>query len=169
MQHWNKLPRGECSGGLYDHTVKMWRLCLFLIMLQSSNSGVSNSWFRQIWDVFGNTFFTCWRSASYFEFHQTDYWIFKIGYPHSHWVWFGLNCNFSLWDTSKVDFNGKKTEIWLRISSNWSMKIQNGMPLPFECKLGWTAFLATRTPQKWISRGKRMKNDFQGQPADLSM
>ncbi len=25
-QHWNKLPRGECSGGLYDHTVKIWRL-----------------------------------------------------------------------------------------------------------------------------------------------
>ncbi len=35
-QHWNKLPRGECSGGLNDHTVKIWRLRMFLIMLQSS-------------------------------------------------------------------------------------------------------------------------------------
>ncbi len=27
-QHWNKLPRGECSGGLYDHTIKIWKLCV---------------------------------------------------------------------------------------------------------------------------------------------
>ncbi len=51
LQHWNKLPRGEYSGGLYIHTVKIWRLCMFLIMLQSSKSGVASSWCRQIWDV----------------------------------------------------------------------------------------------------------------------
>ncbi len=28
-QHWNKLPRGECSGDFYDHTVKIWRLVCF--------------------------------------------------------------------------------------------------------------------------------------------
>ncbi len=42
-QHWNKLLRGECSGGLYDDTVKIWKLCMFLIMLQSSKSGVASS------------------------------------------------------------------------------------------------------------------------------
>ncbi len=24
--HWNELPKGECSGGLYDYSVKIWRL-----------------------------------------------------------------------------------------------------------------------------------------------
>ncbi len=42
---------------------------------------------------------------------------------------------------------------------NWSLKIQNEMPIPFEYELGWTAFLASGIPQKWISRGKRLKND----------
>ncbi len=32
-QHWNKLPMGECSGGLHNHAVKIWSLLMFLIML----------------------------------------------------------------------------------------------------------------------------------------
>ncbi len=35
------------------------------------------------------------------------------------------------------------------------------MPLPFEYKLGWTVLLASGTPQKWISWGKRLKNDLE--------
>ncbi len=33
-------------------------LCMFLIVLQSSKSGVASSWYRQIWNVCGDTFFT---------------------------------------------------------------------------------------------------------------
>ncbi len=40
-------------------------LCMFLIMLQSSKSGVASSWCCQIWDLCGNTFFTFWRSTSW--------------------------------------------------------------------------------------------------------
>ncbi len=39
--------------------------CTFLIMLQSSKSAVACNWCRQIWDVRGNTFFTCWKSAGW--------------------------------------------------------------------------------------------------------
>ncbi len=42
-----------------------------------------------------------------------------------------------------------------------------GCNLPFEYELGRTAFLPSGTLQKWISRGKGRKNDFQGQPANL--
>ncbi len=38
-------------------------LCMFLIMLRSSKSGVASSWCCQFWDVCGNTFFTGWRSV----------------------------------------------------------------------------------------------------------
>ncbi len=65
-RHWNKLPRVECWVGLFNHTVKIWRLCMFLIGLQSSKSDVASSWYRQMWDALGNKFFTCWRSASCF-------------------------------------------------------------------------------------------------------
>ncbi len=34
-------------------------------------------------------------------------------------------------------------------------------PLHFEYELGWTAFLASGTPQQWISKGKSEKNNFQ--------
>ncbi len=53
------------------------------------------------------------------------------------------------------------------ILSNWSLKIQNGMPLPFEYELGWTVFLAFGTPQKWILRGEKTEKWLQGQPSDL--
>ncbi len=68
---------------------------------------------RQIWDVCGNTFFTCWRSASY-------------------WNSIELVAENSKWDAS----------------------------LPFEYELGWTAFLASGTPEKWISRGKMTEKWF---------
>ncbi len=38
-------------------------LCMFLIMLLSSKIILASSWCRQIWDVCGNKFFTCWRST----------------------------------------------------------------------------------------------------------
>ncbi len=45
---------------------------------------------------------------------------------------------------------------------NWSLKIRNEMPpFSFEYELGWTAFLASGTPQKWISRRKKLKNDLE--------
>ncbi len=65
----NKLPRGECSRGLYDHNVRIWTLCMFLIVLRSSKSEVASSWCCQIWDVCGNKFFTCWRSTSYWNWN----------------------------------------------------------------------------------------------------
>ncbi len=33
--------------------------------------------------------------------------------------------------------------------------------LSFEYEFGWTSFLASGTPEKWISRGKRLKNDLE--------
>ncbi len=38
---------------------------MFLIMLHSNKSGVASSCCCKIWDVCGNTFFTCWRSADW--------------------------------------------------------------------------------------------------------
>ncbi len=98
-------------------------------------------------------------------------WSLKIQneMPPPLWVWIGLNCFFSLWDITEVDFKGKKTEKWLAIPSNWTPKIQNGMPLPFEYELGWTAFLASGTPQKWISRGKDWKMTFKVSLLTFSM
>ncbi len=46
-QHWNELPRGEYSGGFYDHTVKIWRLyvcfssCFNPIKVKLSVSGAA--------------------------------------------------------------------------------------------------------------------------------
>ncbi len=91
------------------HCKNLKTLCMFLIILQSSKSGVASNWCCQIWDVF-----TCWRSASY---------------------WNSIEL---VTENSKLDSS-----------------------LPFEYELDWTAFLASGTPQKWISRGKRLKNDLQ--------
>ncbi len=44
-------------------------------------------------------------------------------------------------------------------TSHWKFKMR--CPLAFEHKLGWTALLASRTPQKCISMGKRLKNDLE--------
>ncbi len=121
-QHWNKLPRGECSGGLYDHTVKIWRLyvcsslCFSLVKVELPVAG-----------------------AAKFEVFVVICFLHAEGQPA------------------------------IGILLNWSLKIKNEMPLPFEYELGWTAFLAFGTPPKWISGGKRLKNDFQGQPATFSM
>ncbi len=63
-QHCNKLTRGECSRGLYDHTVKIWKLYLCFSSCFNLVSGVASSWCRQIWDAYGNAFFyklkVCW-------------------------------------------------------------------------------------------------------------
>ncbi len=46
-QHWNKPPRGECSGGLYNHSVKIWRLyvcfslCCSLVKMELSLAGTT--------------------------------------------------------------------------------------------------------------------------------
>ncbi len=46
-QHWNKLPRRECSVGLYDHTVKIWKLhvcfssCFSLVKVELSVNGAA--------------------------------------------------------------------------------------------------------------------------------
>ncbi len=47
--------------------------------------------------------------------------------PPPFWIWIGLNCIFSICNTSEVDFREEKTEKWLGIPSDWSLKIQNGM------------------------------------------
>ncbi len=52
-------------------------------------------------------------------------------------------------------------------TGHWKLKM--GCALPFEYELCWTAFLVSRTPQMWISRGKRPKNDFQGQSTVLRL
>ncbi len=136
-----------------------------LIMFQSSKSGVASIWCRQIWDVCGSTFFTCWRSASNWNsikpFTENSKWN-----APPLWVWIGLNYIFSLWNTLEVEFKRKKTEKWLWIPSNWSLKIQNGMS-PLWVWIGLNYILASGTPQEWISRGKRLKNDFQGHSPDL--
>ncbi len=111
------------------HCKNLNTLCTFLIMLWSSKSGVTLSWCRQIWDVWGNTFFTCWRSASNWNSMELVAENSKWDAPSPLSVnW--LNYTFSFWETSEVDFNGKKTEKWLGIPSNWSLKIQNEMPSP---------------------------------------
>ncbi len=106
-------------------------LCMFLIMPQSNKSGVASSWWvpPKIWDVCGNTFFTCWRSVSYWNSIEMSLKI-QNEMPPPLSVWIGLNCIFSLWDTSEVDSKGKKNGKWLGIPLNWSLKIQNGMPPP---------------------------------------
>ncbi len=51
-----------------------------------------------------------------------------------------------------IHFLHAEGQLAIEILLNWSLKILNEMPPP-EYELGWTAFLATGTPQKWISRG----------------
>ncbi len=102
------------------HYKNLKTVCIFLIMLHTSKSGVTRSCCRQIWDVCGNTFFTCWRSAI-------------------------------CWNSVELVTENSKWDALLLL----------------EYELGWTAFLTSGIPQKWISKEKRLKNDFQGQPADL--
>ncbi len=46
-QHWSKLPQGECSGGLYNYTVKIWRLyicfssCFSLVKVELPVAGAT--------------------------------------------------------------------------------------------------------------------------------
>ncbi len=103
-------------------------------------------------------FFTCWIPVSYIGILSN--WSLKIQNEMLPplWVWIGLDCIFSLWDTSEVDSKGKKIEKWRGILSDQSLKIQNGMPLTFEYELSWTAFLASGTPQEWISGEKEIEN-----------
>ncbi len=42
------------------------------------------------------------------EFHGSGHWKFKTQCPPSFWVWIGLNRIFGLWETSSVNFKGKK-------------------------------------------------------------
>ncbi len=49
------------------HCKNLKTLWMFLIMLQSNKNGVASSRCRQIWHVCCNTFFTCWRSASFWN------------------------------------------------------------------------------------------------------
>ncbi len=98
--------------------------CMFLIILQSSKSRVTSSWYCQICDVCGNMFFTCWRSASYWNSVELVTENLKWDAP-SLWVWIGLNCIFILWDTSDVDFKRKKTEndFKLHQTGHWKFKM----------------------------------------------
>ncbi len=129
-QHWKKLPREECSRGLYDHTVKVWRLyvcfssCFSLVKVELSVAGATK---------FGMCVVVRFLHVEgQPAIGILSNWSLKIknGMRPPFWVRIGLNCIFSLWDTSEVDFKGKKTEKWLGIPSNWLLKIQNGMRPP---------------------------------------
>ncbi len=96
-------------------------LCTFLIILLSSKSGIASSWCRQIWDVCGSTFFTCWRSASY-------------------------------WNSIKLAAENSKWDVPFPLSMNW-------VELHFY-NLG-------HLRSGFQGEKKRLKIDFQGQPADL--
>ncbi len=105
----------------------------------------------------GNTFFTHWRLASYWNSIEL-----VIENLKSFWVWIGLNCIFSFWDTSEVNFNGKKTLKWLAIPSDWSLKIQNEIPPPLCVWIGLNCIFSLRDTlerdfkvmktEKWLSR-----------------
>ncbi len=62
------------------------------------------------------------------EFHQTSHWKLKTRWPPPLRVWIGLNCIFSLWDTSEVDFKREKTEKWFSRSARWPSVCKNVLP-----------------------------------------
>ncbi len=95
-QHWNKLPRGECSGGLYDQTVKIWRLCVFfsscfsIVKVKLPVAGAAKFEIRVV------MFFTGWRLAgwpwkSFFSlfFLEIHFWGVpedkNTVHPNSYW------------------------------------------------------------------------------------
>ncbi len=110
-QHWIKLPKGlECSRGLYDHTVKIWRLyvcfssCFSLVKVELPVASAAK-----------------FEKCVVIHFLHAEglravgillNWSLKIQneMPPPLWGWNRLNCIFSLWDTSEVDFKGKKSE-----------------------------------------------------------
>ncbi len=117
-------------GALISTISRLFLFSLSVSVLQFSKSGVASSWYHQIWDVCGNTFFYMLKVSQLLEFYRTGHWKFKMRCPCPLWVWIRLNCIFGLFDTKEVDFKGKKTEKWLGLPWNWSLKIQNGMPPP---------------------------------------
>ncbi len=152
---------------VWPHCKNFKLLCMFPIMLQSSKSGVASSWCRQIWEVCGNTFFICWRSASYWNFikliTENSKWDALLPFEYElDWTTFLASGTSHKWISMEKTL---KNELEIHQTGHWKFKM--GYPLPCEYELRQTAFLASGTPQKWISRGKRLKNDFQGQPADL--
>ncbi len=52
---------------ILPHCKSLKTLCMFLIILQYSKSGVASSCCCQIWDGCGNTFFTCWSRLADLE------------------------------------------------------------------------------------------------------
>ncbi len=125
-QHWTKLLREECSGGLYDHTLKIWKLN---VCFSSCVSEVARSWSAKF-EMYVVIHFAHAEGQPALEFYRTGHWKFKIKCFPLLWVWIGLKCIFNLWDTLEKDFKGKKTEKSLGIPLNWSGKIQNGVPSP---------------------------------------
>ncbi len=142
---------------------------MFLIILQSSKSGVASSWCRKIWDVRGNTFFTCWRSASYWNsielVTENSKWDAPIPFEYElGWIAFLASGTPQKWIS-----RGKRLKNDLKFHQTGHWKFKMGCSLPLECELGWTAFLAYGTPQKWISREKDCKMTFKVSQLTISI
>ncbi len=73
---------GECLGRFVQPYCKNLKtMCVFLMILQSSKSGVDSCWCRQIWDVGGNIFFYMLKVSQLLEFYRTGHWKFKMRCP----------------------------------------------------------------------------------------
>ncbi len=109
-QHWNKLPRGECSVCLYNHAVKIWRLyvsfssCFNLIKEELPVAGAAK------FEMWVKIHFLHAEGQLAIRILLNWSLIIQNEMPPPLWVWIVLNCIFNLWDTSEVDFKGKKTE-----------------------------------------------------------
>ncbi len=78
-QHWNKLQRGECSGGLYNYSIKTWRfyvgflLHFSLVKVELLVAGAAKCEMRAV-----ICFFTNWRSTSCL-YSWATYTIYSVG------------------------------------------------------------------------------------------
>ncbi len=122
-QHWNKLPRGEFLGGLYDHTVKIWKLnvcfssCFSLVKVDVPVAIIAK--FEMCVAI---CFLHAEGQPAIWNSNELVSENLKWDAP-SPWSRIGLNYIFSFWNISKMDFKGKRTEKWLGIPSNWSLEI----------------------------------------------
>ncbi len=130
--------------------------------------GILSNWSLKIQNDMPPTFFTCWRSASYWNYIElvTENSKWYAPSPLSmNWI----KLHFKPLEHFRSGFQGKKDWkiTWNSIKRVAEISKWDDTSLPFQYELDWTTSLAFGTSQKWISRGERLKNNFQGQPSDL--